>query len=803
MPLVNKPGAVPRPIPLTTLVTAGKVPRTERQARQGAATSILDECVPQGMQAVRHLWAPRRQQLLQVLMGIDSRQLWDLRLDNHKLGKLLWISDAFYVCPPASIERAQQVAIDIEQRKLRIKANTQGLMVVGEYRNDGDVQPWVEPLANLNEHCVVLGSTNTGKSAYIAGMAAQHLGGGGKCVLTDAHGDLALKLIPYLGPEQRKRAVVIQVGGGDATWGINLLQAPRLLRAGRSLRADDGGDSLLDVIAEMGVDFLSGLEDDKTGFTVGARAHSQLRNILGLVATRENATFLDAFLASQNPKIRSIALEECSSPLVRGYISDFYAKFRPDFVDPARNKLEVLTRYPSLDLFSRRNSCMSLAEMMRRYDLIIFNFDQRQLPRNVVNNLGSLLLRHLLMTLDWAPMPLNGPRLGVFVDEFGSYASSAAINFLAEARKRGAFVVLGFQHFDQLSIEVKASLANAATWTVFRCGARDAEEVAKRFGLVDNVGRPDTAAFTDLPQYHAWHLTKASVRPGEPTRPVHVPLRMFPPALPRGDVTAELARMTKTSMAAVGKPFDPTDSRSVFEEAGATETDVLVTIHALQCAGTPATMAQVEAASLAIGRPVIDLARSGVLLTMERRAMIARVLDKYSLTAAGLAALRDTIDPGVDRSEGGPKHRQGVFDLYCALQREGVARIEVPAQQGSEPRPDLLLPAQSLTAASWARSLTAEGEVWLQFESATIARRTRIVSNINNALQAGARPVLVVRLPEDTAQGASFLDRLARDVEAIATGQMLVAGPVSVWGLTGDGRLGRCNNGTLMPALES
>lgn len=774
--------------------------RKERKERERAAAVIANVLFEQHWLRLRKLdeskWRPR---LVKELVQIDSAQLWALCRGAHPKGTLaLTHKNQPVVVARSYLERFKELDADNHRMAIRADVNQQGLCMLGEDGLDGYI---VEPFATLYDHAVIVGATKTGKTAHMADLVGQYVNHGPAVVL-DAHGDLAGKIVPFLTPKQRERTIIIDVGRDGPTWGINLLQTPRVLGGNRATRGD-GNSSLRDEIADHAIHQMVSLEADKSGFDVGSRAQSQIRNIAGMAAQRPNASYMDAYFIETDPRVRAAALAECTYPPILSYFQEFFTKNRAEFNDPARNKLEVMTRHPFVETFCRRDACMPLADMMRTYDLIIFNLDQGRLPRNVVNNLGSLLLGHVLATLDRRPMPMAGPRgrVGIFVDEFGSYPSAVAANFLAGARKRGAFLALGFQHLDQLTPEVQASLGNAANWTIFRCSESDAQRLARQFGIVDPVGKPDVARLCSLPAFLACHVSPHSAGRDGATD-LWVNLRTWPPPIARFNVPKELERIAVASMVKVGKPFNPSNLESVFRDDGATEPSALLGLHALQCEGAVGTPANLAKIASILGRvmPSADLPR--LLEAMRSRGLVAVGNGGVmQLTAAGLAKARDLLDPGVNAAEGGPLHRDGVVEVYCALQRAGLARVEVPQQQGRAPRPDLLLPTQPDDAASWAKMTAAAGPVWFQFESSTLTKLTKVASNITNASKAGARAIVIIRLPDDAARHASLLERVAKDVEAVVDAKAAATGPITVWGLTAGGRLVRRDGAVVVDAL--
>ncbi|MHB8633789.1 MAG: type IV secretory system conjugative DNA transfer family protein [Thermoplasmatota archaeon] len=626
----------------------------------------------------------------------------------------------------------------------RQRANQAGWILVGQ---DAGGRPVTLPFTALHEHAIIVGATKTGKSEAMANWASQYAAWGGPLILFDAHGDLAVRLVRGLPAERVRDVVVIDPTLPGPGWGVNLLQEPH------RLRADQGGSpqeaqAHMELVSQAGVDHVVALEDDKTGYAVGSRTQSQVANLLELVSGRRDATFLDAYRVASDPKARRAALEECTDPAVRTYFEEHFDKARPDFTDPARNKLEFFAKYPALDLFCRRDPCASLSTMLKENAILVFNLDQGRLPRNTVRNVASVLLRLTLMTLDWDPWPTTGRRVGIFCDEYGSYPTAAGANFLAEARKRGAFLVLGFQNLAQLPPEVRAGLGNAATWAAFRSSAEDARGLAYQMGFMEGA-RPIVEAFT---KQQAHQMQLLTLEAGTP-RVVTATTLPIPPAQ-----RPDLGEMARQSMRRWGKSTAPTDRATLFGK-GPDRKGVLLALHAAELSGLGPY--GVDVCYRAMGGT--DWSDSGGERILEALAAEGHA-EQGKLTPAGSAAVRRLVDPGTHAGEGGLAHRQGVYDLYCYLQSRGPADVTAPRQVGRATRPDLLLRPHPGALGPLALE---RKPVWYQFESSNLTKVANIVANIQGANRAGAKAVVVVRAGAHAARlWRQLRERLAEEAVA-------------------------------------
>jgi hypothetical protein len=133
-----------------------------------------------------------------------------------------------------------------------------------------------------------------------------------------------------------------------------------------------------------------------------------------------------------------------------------------------------------------------------------------RLPKCLIGNTNTALLGYLLISRLWTAAlsqgntaPDDRKAFNVYIDEFGSFTTSALEIMLAEARKFGLSFVLAHQFHQQLRPAVAAAVeGNVANRIVFRLGAADATQLAPRLGAdldeIDLANLPNHTAVASL-----------------------------------------------------------------------------------------------------------------------------------------------------------------------------------------------------------------------------------------------------------------------------------------------------------------
>jgi hypothetical protein len=666
--------------------------------------------------------------------------------------------------------------------------------------HDAANNPIITDMAAYTTHQVVLGVSGVGKSTYMANTFVQLAAQGGPMLLIDPHEGLIEAIMSRLPKHRWKDVVYVDPTDTKRTWGTNVLQNARGYADENdpeyAITSQYASDNLVKTLVQA----LTSLQEDTSGFAPGPFVKESLEFIFKITGRREDTSLVDGKALTMNADTRDIVARTIADDLDLSYwTTDILGQMDEGRLSAIRNKLSPFTSPMMVNTLSRRDECTPLQDLMAQNKIIIFDIPTSKIPQLECSLLGYVVLNLAMFAVERRTAP-PGEELRPFylmVDEFSLFASVTTKRFFAEARKRRAGLIVGFQQLSQLDPEIQAALFNAATWTIFRTNPDDAAILAKYCGLLDDMGRPLIQEFTRLPNYEAKFAfgdrDLAALRPTE--RREVVGLRCLDP-LPRHEkADAIIAHLIEYSRRVYWKPNQASDQQTIYRGDDASNRQVLeATLEAtlaIQKGSGYQLTATDERAQYALRHGLVTqplmqaiLKAKGIDLLESRLGQLARTLARNGytrrvpvssglttteITPLGHEALREFVVPKKSSNEGKPEHRDGLLRLHSALCALGPLDLVAPSQQTNEYTPDLVLnrPAQVPTSLAW--RLTDKKEIHFQVEYATRSQPDKVMANLAHALKAGADPVLVVAAQPNSAD-AEVLAVANRLEQALRTG---------------------------------
>ena len=644
-------------------------------------------------------------------------------------------------------------------------------------------------LATLRRHEVVLGISGMGKSTYMARLFCQLAAYRTPMVLIDQEKILLEDFLSHLPPERHGDVVIIDPSDMERSWGINLVQFARRFLDEADPQYASKVEYLNDRLASEITAALAVLQLDTAGYSPGPHVREAINNLLLAAVEHENTNMTDVHALLTLPTIRDQVASGVTRETVRNWLQYDLKAYDQAKIDGVRNKIHPFLRRVMINTFSRRDSCISIEQLLEQNKVIVLDLDSTKLSKPISRLIGYMFLILLRITLEHRySKAVDEGRLGellpcyIMVDEFRNFASSSTVDLLTEGRKRQAAVIVGLQSLDQIADDIANALYNVSTWTVFNSGPDDAARICRLFGYTNRLGNPRLEEITGLPKhvaklrYEATHQTEGM----SPHNFHAVTLKAYEPLPPNPRGREILSQMREASRRDYYKPNTEDDTRTIYDANDQTNDHVLRAIWDANIAVRRPTeywlagrehLARDGAAGHFVSQALIRavLEARGMPVTKERVAQSIRYLkarrlvatDALSsgfktnrLTTEGLRALELQVSPGTSSNEGGDAHRRAVQRAFVAFSQLGALPLHVPDQRTDENLPDLTIDSLPPVLLAALELPNHSGPFHVQVEVATARHRDRMAENVLNALAANAFPVLI--LP--TASAASSVE---------------------------------------------
>ena len=166
--------------------------------------------------------------------------------------------------------------------------------------------------------------------------------------------------------------------------------------------------------------------------------------------------------------VRGFLIERLQTPFIRREwleLHDLKPKDWRDEILSAKNRLfKLLTSVALKRFMGLADFSIDLHEVMDQGKVLLVNLKQSQdLSYEAARTFGALLVNEFFeaATLRRSSRPDRDPEpYFLYLDEFQNFLSLDICRILAEVRKRGLFLVLAHQYFEQLDEEITAAAMN-------------------------------------------------------------------------------------------------------------------------------------------------------------------------------------------------------------------------------------------------------------------------------------------------------------------------------------------------------
>ena len=303
-------------------------------------------------------------------------------------------------------------------------------------------------------HMHVLGSSGSGKSRFLEWMIRGDLKNRQGFCLIDPHGELYDAVVAYCARYVLDREIIL----------LNLSE-PNTVVSFNPFRKSVGTDISVQVERRVTATMHAwGVENaDETptlSRTLRLIYTVMIEQGLGL----PQAEHLLNFGAKD---IRGFLIEGLKSPFIRREwleLHDLKPKDWRDEILSAKNRLFKLLTSDAIKRFMGLSGVsIDLRDIMDQGKVLLVNLKQSQhLSYEAARTFGALLVNEFFESAT-----LRNPRPGrdplpyyLYLDEFQNFVSLDICRMLAEVRKRGLFLVLAHQYFEQLDEEVTAAALN-------------------------------------------------------------------------------------------------------------------------------------------------------------------------------------------------------------------------------------------------------------------------------------------------------------------------------------------------------
>lgn len=412
-------------------------------------------------------------------------------------------------------------------------------------------------LDGLRRHVDIIGKSGVGKSVLMENLALDRIEAGGNLCVLDPHGDLVEHIVNTI-PHDRINDVIY--------WEPFDLEHPLSYNPLELLPGADAIDKHLAMERILSA-FIHvwGLSDERTPRLIYILKHALL-----LLLDTPGSTLLDINRLLIDEGFRLDLTRNCENDAVRDYwtgeYTDMTPKFRSEVIASVLNKTGVFASSPVLRAIYGQKTTLKLADIMNgtpdllngdgtirkkgsRPKTLLVNLAKGRLGRSTSSLIGAPLVSAIAEIANARMKIPEHERLDftLVIDEMQNFATTALAEILSEARKLRLSLISGHQFMRQIPEFLQdAVIGTANTSIVFRCGAKDAADIAPEFGLHapvlvnDHPGSPFCDEGLHTPQvltmtaaYHAWLKTVHNTEVAKPFL-----MRTCPPREGRGTLQA-------------------------------------------------------------------------------------------------------------------------------------------------------------------------------------------------------------------------------------------------------------------------
>lgn len=621
------------------------------------------------------------------------------------------------------------------------------------------------PMGALLRHAALVGMTGSGKTQFLAHLAAQAALHELPFVLFDLHGDLGPGALARLPPEAVDRVVVMDGTrtSKERIVGVHVLGARGGGQELTDLEVDRLSSEVLSALKPLG-----GGKDELWGPRMERFLEQAIRSVL-----EGGGSLYDVAELIHDPLGRAEEFaHRARSPVLQRALSELPTLVRrnPDLLSSSQNRLsKVLLSRTVRSLVAPLGAGLDLDELLRSDRSLVVHLPKGKLGESAVLFVANLLLaRIFLSVLRGKATPESWrPRRLLLLDEAQGFSPQLLRSLVEEGRKFGCACVFATQSPSRLEDVLQRSPTEAVGSVIaLRLPPADAQRLAPmlepaRGASSSAFGRapPVAGSLATLPPHAAW-VRREGTSEAELLR---LPAASAP-------ITGVWESAAGASALRHAPPAELTDlgDREMLEA----RRTVLIRVAMSEGTGSPLDLGprkgelRPERSSSGIlwGRvlPYVrdEVRREGLTREEARPDGVSRI----ALTDAGWRALGFVESSGASKE--GPEHRRLLFDTYRIFERRGWTmeflpqnkyrkvpdgRVHlVPSWNGQEPPTLAQLEEVASTArSSWLGKLTGGKDLHVEAEVSSFDHHADSVEeSLEKARKAGSFLLLVVGTPK-------------------------------------------------------
>lgn len=343
-------------------------------------------------------------------------------------------------------------------------------------------------------HLYTIGGSGSGKSVFMTNLILQDITNGNGVCVVDPHGETVDDVLLRIPKERKDDVIIFSPAFTDRPLGLNMLSYDRSKPTERTIVIDtlfQIWDKLYDLKATGGPMFENYMKNAMRLVMSHEASGSTLMEISKVLADEDYRTFKLAMCDEQQvvdfwEKEAQKAGGDASLENMVPYITSKLAPFvNNDFIRP---------------MIGQQKSAINFREAMDNKKIILVKLEKGMIGETSAYLIGMVVIGNLLMAgmgrndglkynLDGTKtqiLPNERPPFFVYIDEMQNFLFDAIPKALEEIRKYKVGFVLAHQFVKQVikngDERIKDSImANCASKFIFRCGAEDAEYLAKEF----------------------------------------------------------------------------------------------------------------------------------------------------------------------------------------------------------------------------------------------------------------------------------------------------------------------------------
>jgi len=311
----------------------------------------------------------------------------------------------------------------------------------------------------------VIGQTGMGKTSLLRQLVYQDIVDGTAAIVIDPHGDLVEDLLGTI-PDNRVQDVFVLEVDPAHPFGLNLYQKDTGMET----------DLIVDQVTEV----------FKKLWGVDQWVHIEylLRNTARTALAGDRPTMADIPRLFSDVDFRRSLVRRLNRPMVQAFW-DEYESMRPyeraSFRTPLMNKVDRFLSPEFLSrVFTSPTTTVNLQEIMDNGQVLLARFPVGTVGEEAGKILGSVFLQLIFREALKRENQANRPRVHVYLDEYGRFATPTTSGLLKQARKYAIGTTIAFQTLSDLDDEEnRAAALQVANLVLFQVIGRDAHELVQ------------------------------------------------------------------------------------------------------------------------------------------------------------------------------------------------------------------------------------------------------------------------------------------------------------------------------------